>query len=114
MEDYIQNIAELSVSRSRRMTPDEHVSDAELHNYQSLAGSLLHFGHAVLPEPYIVASKMQQKLGWLKVAHYVDAIVMLRKLRSFKPVVSFKKPRSIWNTQDTPLSEASYTNHDAS
>lgn len=68
----------------------------------------------MLPQACLAASKMEQKLGCLKVAHYVDAIMMLQELRRLKHVMSFDMPRAMSDIQVTSISNASLTNREDS
>lgn len=108
MADYLDRIRPIQVSRERRSGPHDLVNDRERSEYRSLAGTLLYLGQAVLPQACLVASKIQQRLGMLKVAHLVDANEMLAELHKLKPRLVYRNPGNITNVIISTLSDASH------
>lgn len=49
------------------------MDERERAEYWFLAGTILNIGHAGFPQERFVASRMQQKLGLIRVGHIHDA-----------------------------------------
>lgn len=60
MEDYLQRVTKIKISKLRKASPDLLADDRERAEYRSWAGTLLHLGQAVFPQACMATSKMQQ------------------------------------------------------
>lgn len=89
MPDYTGRICSVDVRRQRRGNLAGEASGSEKHQYKSLAGMILYFGQAVVSQAFLVVSKMQQRLGCLRIQHILDAYSMIRELRSLKTMLLF-------------------------
>lgn len=106
MEKYIRRLKPLQVSRARRHEPAERTDEREEAEYRSLAGTLM-LGGGVLPQAAFVTSRMQQRLGDLRVKYLIDANAMLRELIQLPPIIKFVAPRNIQYATLVSLSDAS-------
>lgn len=112
MDNYLSRVRPVQISRDRKKTPHLSADDREKSEYRSLAGVLLYIGQAVLPHACFVASKIQQKLGSLKVGHIIDANTMVVDLKKLRPALTFKQPKKVSNVLICSLSDASHGGHD--
>lgn len=108
MPDYLQRIETIQLDRGRKELKGSPTTIQETHDYRSLAGTLLYLGQAVLPQACYVASRMQQRLGSLRVADLIEANAMIRELGKLEPKVSFNMPDSISEIDISTLSDASH------
>lgn len=95
MTSYLPNISEVQLGIQRKLEPDSPATSSELYDYKYIAGTLLYLGQAVLPQAYLLASKLLQRLGKLVVSDVTDSIPMLREPKSLSPMVSFRCLQSI-------------------
>lgn len=75
----------------RKLEQYSPATSSELHEYRSIAGTLIYLNQAVLPQACLVASKPQQRLGKLLVSDVMDSILMLREPKRLYPLVSFRR-----------------------
>lgn len=73
MPGHINRASSVHVPRSHRNDPLAKADGREKSEYSSIAGVLVFLGQAVLPQAAMVASKIQQKLGDLRVFHLLNA-----------------------------------------
>ena len=73
MSEYFGSIQSIALSRQRRKQSDEACTAEEKTSLLELAGKLNFLGHGVLPSAALVASKMQQDIGNLRVKHLAQA-----------------------------------------
>lgn len=95
MCDYLDRVRKVQITRERKSIPSLSADNRELAEYRSLAGVLLYLGQAVMPQASLVASKMQQKLGALTVAHLLYANVMVTDLKKLGPALLYPLPTEI-------------------
>lgn len=92
MEDYAEKMKEISIQKCRQVDTYQRATDGETHDYRSMAGTLLYLNQAVLPYASFIASKMQQKLGALRVCDIIEANSILREMKHLNPKYLFKSP----------------------
>lgn len=56
---------------------------------------MLYLGQKVLSHSSLVASKMEQNIGLLKVGHLQDANAMMFKLQKIRPRIVYRFPEDI-------------------
>ena len=108
MEKYTRRLKPLHISRSRRHEIDTRANEREVSEYRSLAGTLMYLGSGVVPQAALVTSRMQQRLGDLRVKHLIDANAMLSELTNVRPTICFLNPGPIRSVTLTTLSDASH------
>lgn len=108
MSAYLDRVRSVQISKERKTRPEIQVDDRERSEYRSLAGVLLYLGQAVLPQASFVASRMQQKLGLLKIGHVIEANKMLTELKKLKAELMFIWPQNIGSVSISSLSDASH------
>ena len=95
MQEYVDSITPLPVTRERRRQSLHRCTLEELTAYQGLAGSLNFVGHAILPQVAFAAIHLQQAVGRLKVSNLVVANQLLSELKTLAPTLTFKSPKSL-------------------
>lgn len=95
MKDYLKQIQPIPLSKSRRNETSDKDDSSEIHAIRSLADTMLYLGQAILPQAYMTASKMQQRLGSLHVSNILEANCMVREFRRFRPTILFRKPSTV-------------------
>lgn len=65
-------------------------------------------GNGVLPQEALATSKMQQRLGMLKVRDITDANRITAEILRLKPVIRLVLPRSLCDGQLVSISDASH------
>lgn len=108
MPGYINRASAIHVHRARRSETHSKSDSRETSEYRSLAVVLVFLGQAVLPQAALVASKMQQKLGDLRVAHLLDANKMLSDLKLLFHGIACKAPVKPLNVTLFTFSDASH------
>lgn len=108
MHPFISRVRSIQVNMERKFSPQLLVDERERSEYRSLAGVLLYLGQAVLTQACMVASKMQQKLGLLKVGHLLEANAMVSELRKLNPALIFRAPDNIRDITISTFSDASH------
>lgn len=103
---YLRNISELQLSRHLSKEPKIAASSSKLHENRISAIIILYFGQVVLPEAYFFASKLQQRLGKLRVFDITDRTLILQKLSRLALIVTFRRPPSITVIQICTLSDS--------
>jgi len=109
MQDYLVSINPISISRMRRKQGHELATTNEIRAYKRLAGELVWLGGSALPQASFMASFLQQKVGFLKVAHLCEANGILQDLKSLVAVIKFQIPA--WDTHSVcvcTFSDASF------
>lgn len=86
--------------------------DAETKCCRGLSRGLLYLEKAVLPQASFIASKTQQSLGPLKTSDFIEASLMLCRMKRLKPIIILQKSEKITNIEICPLSDASHPNAD--
>lgn len=108
MEDYLKRFLGVQLGKERKSTPHLLANDRERSEYRSLSGVLLYLGQAVLPQACLVASKIQQKLGLLKVGHLMEANAMVAELKKLLPALLYRASRNIKDVMIYTFSDASH------
>lgn len=75
-------------------------------NYRALAGTLLFLGNGVLLQAAVVTSKIQQRLGKLRIQDIIDVNRMTREILNLKPSIKYKKINSVCDVKLVSLSDA--------
>lgn len=68
----------------------------------------MYLGSGVVPQATLVTSRMQQRLGGLKVKHLIDANAMLKEISNIRLQLCLLNPGKIRNVTLTTLSDASH------
>lgn len=113
MKDYLMRVKTIQISKSRKASPQLSVDERERAEYRSLAGTLLYLGQAVLPQACFVASRLQQKLGTLRVSYLIDANAMVAKLKKLQRSILYLSPDYIVDVCINTFSDASHGSGDA-
>ena len=92
MREFLDTIDKLELSRSRRKEQDKPATLAELRSLQALAGKLNYLGHGILPQASLVASKIQQFVGDLRVHHLSQANAALFQIKRLEPTLLYRAP----------------------
>lgn len=79
-----------------------------MHEYRSLAGTLMYMRSGVLPQAIFVTSKMQQNIPRLSDQDLANANNILIKLRMLDPNVTFLKAMNISSFTIQTFSDASH------
>ena len=101
MSEFMERIEFLPLTRTRRKQHKEKCTQEELTALQSLAGNLNFLGHGVLPQACLVASKMQQNVGNLRVKHLQQANTALHLLKRPPSSLRYRSPPSLRTTSAT-------------
>lgn len=112
MKSYITRLKPIDISRTRRQDRESLVTEREMAEYRSLAGTLVYLGASVLPPAAYVVSAMQQKVGRLTVSHLVEANDMLREVLQLDPSIRYRKPDGIIAAKLVSFSDASHGGKD--
>lgn len=107
MQEYVDSIRPLTLTKQRRKKSSHRCTSAELTAYQRLAGSLNFLGHGILPQAAFAASHPQQAVGRLKVSNLVVANQILSELKTLAPILTFKSPNSLEQPCFLAFSDAS-------
>lgn len=63
MNDYINRISPINLDKVRKLQAVNDAEEAETNSFYILAGILLFLAQELVPEAFLVTSKMQQRLG---------------------------------------------------
>ena len=107
MQEYVDKILPIPISKERRRKSQEKCTPQELTAYRALAGSLNFLGHGVLLQASFAASNMQQSVGRLHVSNLITANQVLTELRSLSPILIFRSPTSLESAVYLAFSDAS-------
>lgn len=91
------------LAQTRTSVSWENVEESK---YRSLSGTLLFHRTGMVPNPALVASKIQQKLGSLQVKDIVEENRMTKKILQLRPTLKFSKPISACEVKPVCLSDA--------
>lgn len=108
MAENTERIALIKLSRSRKLENESLVSEIEENSYRALSETLMFLGNGVLSQPALFTSKMQQRLGNLKVQDVIDANKMTAEIFCLKTSIVFKKPNSVCKVKLFSLPDASH------
>lgn len=95
MEDHMQRIKLMPISRSRQKSPSALIDSSETTQYRALASTFLYVDNVFLLQACLVASKMQQRLSCLKVEHLLDGSATVRVLKSMNAKICFPSLNNI-------------------
>lgn len=84
------------------------MSDYEKGEYQSLAGTLMSLGNAVLPQAAYATSQLQQHPSGLRVKHILEENEILSEIMRLNPGIRYNKPGQIESTTVITISDASH------
>lgn len=73
MNDYMAHQTNRDIGKSRMLQQSEGAKSQVIHGYKSMAGTLLYLRWAVSPQPFLIASRMQQRLGAMRLLDIVGA-----------------------------------------
>lgn len=82
MEEFMQDISDLELSRHRRKSASEKATPEELTSYLSFTGLLNYLGHGVIPVAAFTVSYLQQRIGNLHVLDLKEANAALQEVRN--------------------------------
>lgn len=91
MQEYLDRLEPIYLSRNRRKDLYADATKREIGEYRSLDGTLTYLGTSVLPQASLETSLIEQRINRLKVAHVVDENSMLRDVVNLNPVLHFPK-----------------------
>lgn len=105
--NYPNEVIEFRVKDSRHH--QRELIDASKHKfyYRSLSGVLEYFVNDILPRTALMASKMQQNTGLIKVNHLQEANCYVRDVINLRPFIRFIPPTGIFEMLLTIISDAS-------
>lgn len=89
MPDYMDRIRTINAKRKRYGNSASEASDAEKFEYRRLAGTILYLGQTTLFQACLVASKIQQWLGCLRIQHILDTYCTFQELYSLNTTLLF-------------------------
>ena len=108
--EFMETIQYLPLTWTRRKQHEEKCTKVKLTALQSLARKLNFLGHGVLPQACLVASKMHQNVGSLRVKHFQQANTALYLLKRIPCALQYRLPLSTLKSDDmedlSPLSLA--------
>ena len=108
MQSYTDRLSTLQITPNRRKEADGRCTSAEVTAYRSLAGTLIFLGHTCVPYAALIASRMQQALGDLRVKHLVLANEMVKMMMDNNQVILYRRPKEVKKVQLVTLSDASH------
>lgn len=108
MNDYIKRLVPATLSKARRRERSDAATAEEIHEYRSLAGTLMYLGSAVLSQASFVTLRMQQEIGRLQVSHIIEANAMVAEVLQLKPEIRFIRPLKVSGVSLLSLSDASH------
>lgn len=108
MPEYFRRAAAVQVDRNRRSDTHAVANPRETAQYRTLAGVLVYLGQSALPQAALVASKMQQRLGDLRVSHLLEANRMMDELKPLHHSITFKAPKRPAEVTICTFSDASH------
>lgn len=91
MWDYLERLLPIPLSKFRGKQTDERVTNEEEFSYRGLAGTLMYLGNSILPQASMTTSKMQQKLGNLRVKDVANGNSAVRDLMKLKPFIRYTR-----------------------
>ena len=104
MDDYIEEIEPIALTRSRRKLQEASCNFEELRIIQKIAGPLNYLGHGILPPAWLFASRLQQFVGNLKVSHLFIANNALRSLKRLSPSLCYQSTANKLDLCDSNVS----------
>lgn len=97
MQEYVDNIVPIEVSKERRRQHQDKCATSELTAYQALTGNINFLGQGVLSQAAFAASCLQEAVGSLKVANITHGDNLLAEIKALSPILLFRTPSSILN-----------------
>ena len=107
MDEYLQSIKGIEITRSRRKEQDSPCSKSEITEFLGLTGSLNFLGHGSLPQASFVASHLQQLVGDLRVKHLTTANKAFQEIKDLSTKVTFLSPSTLSDPTYLAFSDAS-------
>ena len=107
MQEYLDTIKPLEISRSRRKEQKEKCTEAEVKAFLGLTGALNYLGLGIIPQAAYVASHLQQSVSRLTVAHLCIANKCLAEIKSMTPELFYEAPIEFHNPSYLAFSDAS-------
>lgn len=108
MTEFLLKLIPIKIEKQRRKSPDERATKKETESFRSLAGSLLWFGNAVMPQASCAASFMQQRITRMYVRDLIDSNSQLKQLRELKAQIRFKVPTLYTDLSVCSFSDAAF------
>ncbi len=106
MEEYMETISPLHLSRERKKKHDSDATQHELTAFLGLTGKLNFLGHGCLPMAAFAASHLQQKTGNLNVSDLRVANSTFNELRQVVPKLLYRSPEGIKSAKYLAFSDA--------
>lgn len=107
MEEFMETIKPLDISRLRRKQNNDKASSDEITSFLSVTGKLNFLGHGVLPVAGFVASYYQQRVSQLTVADLRELNSALTEVQNLHPILLFPVPPLSFKAKYLAFSDAS-------
>lgn len=108
MWGYLEKLSPIQISRSRNKQRDERVTKEEERSYRALAGTLMYLGNSIIPQASMATSKMQQRLGNLRVKDLVEGNLVTKEMLRLRPYIRYIRPVNVTNMRLISISDASH------
>lgn len=105
VNDEADRISPIKLDKVGKQQDVRNTDSADTKSFHSFARTLLYLGQAVIRQACLMASKMQQRLGPLRVSYITEANTMVRELLRWRRSVKFTKVRN-----NKPISIVSFSN----
>lgn len=69
---YLEKLSPVELTRVKRRKKDERSTETEETEYRALEGTLMYINNSVIPQAALVTSRIQQRLGDLRVSHIME------------------------------------------
>ncbi len=102
MEEYMDTISPLTLSRERKMQHESHATQDELTEFLGFIGKLNFLGHGCIPMAVVAASHLQQSTGNLRIADHSA----FNEIRQVVPKLLYRSPASISSATYLVFSDA--------
>lgn len=113
MWEYTEKLTQVDMSRKRLKQREEKATNEEESAYRALAGTLMYMGNAIVPQASMVTSKMQQRLGDLRVKHLIDGNASVKEILKLRPYISYRRVTGCPDVRLVSLSDAAHGGADS-
>ena len=107
---YIEDIPTIQIERSRRMTPDATINEAERQSLRGLIGSIQYAATNTRPDASARLSLLQAKINSGQVKDLTEANRLIQELKTFNNVKITYKPIPLDDLRFVSFSDASFAN----
>lgn len=113
MWEYIERLTHIPTSRKRSKQREERATNDEETAYRALAGTIMYLGNALMPQASMTTSKMQQKLGNLRVKDLSEGNRSMREILTLRPYIRYKRVTERTDIRIISLSDAAHGGGDS-